>query len=157
MQLYGIVNAFLTNISALAGINDPQLKVSPVGFLRALLENNATTRVTNIAGLQSGQDRTITVRYMNRGLLSQATTIDDCDTPITPAWVSADIGAPYFSKIGMFIADGDLRQYQIEAAQAAQRTRLCAQRIPHRNHCFCNARKQRQRRKLFHNQLKLLV
>lgn len=119
MQLYGIVNAFLTNISALAGINDPQLKVSPVGFLRALLENNATTRVTNLAGLQSGQDRTITVRYMNRGLLSQATEIDDCDTPITPAWTSANIGAPYFSKIGMFIADGDLRQYQIEAAQAA--------------------------------------
>ncbi len=119
MQLYGIVNAFLTNISALAGINDPQLKVSPVGFLRALLENNATTRVTNLAGLQSGQDRTITVRYMNRGLLSQATKIDDCDTPITPAWTSANIGAPYFSKIGMFIADGDLRQYQIEAAQAA--------------------------------------
>jgi len=119
MQLYGIVNAFLTNISAVAGINDPQLKVSPVGFLRALLENNATTRVTNLAGLQSGQDRTITVRYMNRGLLAQATTIDDCDTPITPAWTSADIGAPYFSKIGMFIADGDLRQYQIEAAQAA--------------------------------------
>ena len=119
MQLYGIVNAFLTNISAVAGINDPQLKVSPVGFLRALLENNATTRVTNLAGLQSGQDRTITVRYMNRGLLPQATTIDDCDTPITPAWTSADIGAPYFSKIGMFIADGDLRQYQIEAAEAA--------------------------------------
>ncbi len=119
MQLYGIVNAFLTNISAVAGINDPQLKVSPVGFLRALLENNATTRVTNLAGLQSGQDRTITVRYMNRGLLSQATEIDDCATPISPAWTSADIGAPYFSKIGMFIADGDLRQYQIEAAEAA--------------------------------------
>ena len=45
MNLVGIVQALLINIAAIAGINDPQLKVTPTGFLQMLLEHGANADV----------------------------------------------------------------------------------------------------------------
>lgn len=117
MNLIGFVQALLTNISLIAGSNDPQTKVTPVGFLKMLLENNAATQINNLDGLRSGQERTIKLRYMQRGLESEVTDIDDCDTPLTAEWQEAEIERPLFSKIGIFISDEQMRQYQEEATQ----------------------------------------
>jgi hypothetical protein len=57
------------------------------------------------------------VRYQQRGLESQATDVDDCETPITAEWKETDITRPLFSKIGIFISDADMRKYQDEATQ----------------------------------------
>ena len=48
MNLIGFVQALLLNIAVIAGINDPQTKVSPVGFTKMLMENNAITEIKNI-------------------------------------------------------------------------------------------------------------
>ena len=117
MKLIGFVQALLLNISVIAGLNDPQLKVSPSGFLQALLENNALTQVVNLDELRgaAGQDPTIKVRYQQRGTEDEVTDRDDCDTNITPEWKEAEIGHPLFSKIGIFISDEQMRKYQSEA------------------------------------------
>lgn len=57
MNLVGIVQGLLLNIAAIAGLNDPQLKVTPTGFLQMLLENGANAVVSNAENLRSGQDR----------------------------------------------------------------------------------------------------
>jgi hypothetical protein len=117
MNLIGFVQALLLNISLIAGLNDPQLKVSPAGFLKALLENNALTQVNNIDAIRAGQEQDVKVRYQQRGTEDEVTDVDDCETNITPEWKEVNIGHPLYSKIGIFISDEQMRKYQLEATQ----------------------------------------
>ena len=115
LTLTGIAQAILKNISEIAGMNDPQLKVSPVGFLKMLLENNAMTPVNNLPELQAGQDVDVKVRYMQRGIESEVTDRDDCDADVTPEWKETTIGHALYSKIGIVITDAQMRKYQAAA------------------------------------------
>lgn len=117
MNLVGFVNALLMNINLIAGLNDPQTKITPVGFLKMLLENNALAEINNLQELQAGQAREIKLRYMQRGTESDVTDVDDCETPINPEWKETSIPEMQFSKIGIFISDENMRKYQVEAAQ----------------------------------------
>lgn len=117
MKLIGLIQALIVNVAMIAGVNDPQMKVSPVGFLRMLLENNATTEVVNLSDLKDGQKQAIKVRYMQRGVESDATDRDDCETTVTAEWKTAEIGVGMYSKIGIFISDEQMRTYEKEAAQ----------------------------------------
>jgi hypothetical protein len=105
MNLVGIVNALLLNIASIAGINDPQLKITPPGFLNMLLENNRFASVANLEALRKGNDRVIKVRYMKRGTESDVESLDDCNTPIEALWNETDVTHSLFSKIGIFIPD----------------------------------------------------
>ena len=116
MNLIGVKNALLANISAIAGINDPQYKISPVGALKMVLENNAVKDVINLAGLESGQDTVIKVRAMQRGLESSVSAIDDCETTIVPAFQEHEITKTLFSKIGIFLSEPLLRTFEQQAA-----------------------------------------
>lgn len=122
MNLIGFVQALLLNIVVIAGMNDPQTKVSPVGFLKMLMENNAMTEIKNLDGWRDGQDRSIKLRYMQRGTESDVTTTDDCETPIVPEWKEAELDKNLFSKIGIFISDGDMRKYELEAIETMKLT-----------------------------------
>lgn len=115
MDLKGIANAFLHNISAIAGLNDPQTKITPVGFLKMLLENPATVNITNLGDLQAGKNVPIKVRALTRGLASDAVDTDDCDTTITAAWVESEITHPRFKKIGIYISDDQMRTFEDDA------------------------------------------
>ena len=117
MTLKGIAGAIVKNITAIAGINDPQLKITPVGFLKMLVENNALVEVLNEYDLQRGHTRDIKVRYMQRGLESEVSERDDCETPVTSNWKEATIGASMFSKIGIMITDDEIRKYEAIASE----------------------------------------
>ena len=117
MNFIGFVQALLLNISLLAGSNDPQHKVTPVGFLQALLENPTTATVSNAREIRQGLERELKVRYMQRGLESDVEDVDDCNAPITPTWQQSTISRPFFSKIGITITDEEMRKYQEEANQ----------------------------------------
>lgn len=117
MNLIGFVQALLLNINLIAGLNDPQTKITPVGFLKMLYENNALAQINNLPDLQAGKAREIKIRYMQRGTESDVTDTDDCETPITPEWKETSIPEMQFSKIGIFISDEQMRKYQIEADQ----------------------------------------
>lgn len=119
LELTGVANAILKNISAIAGLNDPQLKVSPVGFLLMLLENNAMVNVNNLPELQAGKDVEIDVRYMQRGIESEVSSVDNCETDVTPSWKSTKIGRPYYNKITIFISDEDMASYSLAADNPA--------------------------------------
>jgi hypothetical protein len=105
MNLVGIVNALLLNIATITGMNDPQLKITPPGFLNMLLENNVFSNVSNLEALRNGYDRDIKVRYMKRGVESEVEALDDCNTPVNALWSEATVTHSLFSKIGIFIPD----------------------------------------------------
>lgn len=117
LTLTGVAAAIMMNISAIAGLNDPQLKITPVGFLKMLLENNAMTEVNNLPDIQSGQKRQIDVKYLQRGIESEVSDTDDCDTPISPSWKTTTIGDALFNKVGIFISDEDMRKYVTAATE----------------------------------------
>lgn len=117
ITLTGFAQATIKNLNLLAKQNDPQLKLTPTGFLKLLLENNATTEINNIEELRKGQKRTIKVRYLQRGLESEVTDVDDCETPLGADWKESEITNPLYSKIGIFISDDEFRQYEEEAFQ----------------------------------------
>lgn len=119
MDLIGFVQALLVNINVLAGLNDPQYKVTPVGFLKMLLENPVTAKISNAKQINEGLERELKVRYMQRGLESEVTDKDDCDTPIGATWKETSIGRPLFNKIGIFISDEEMRKWQDEANKTA--------------------------------------
>jgi hypothetical protein len=120
MNLIGFVQALLINIGILAGLDNPQYKVTPVGFLQSLLENPTTAKISNASQISAGQDKVLKVRYLQRGLESEVTDVDDCETPTSPDWKESQIGRPLFSKIGIFISDENMRKYQDEAAKTLQ-------------------------------------
>ena len=117
ITLTGFAQATIKNLNLVAKQNDPQLKLTPTGFLRLLLENNAVTKINNIEELRKGQKRTIKLRYLQRGLESDVTDIDDCDTRLGADWKESEITSPLYSKIGIFISDDEFRQYEEEAIQ----------------------------------------
>jgi hypothetical protein len=105
MNLVGIVNALLLNIATIAGLNDPQLKITPPGFLNMMLENNRFSSVANLEALRKGNDREIKVRYMKRGMESEVDVLDDCNTPVEALWSETAVTHSLFSKIGIFVPD----------------------------------------------------
>jgi len=115
MNLIGLVQALLINIRLLTGLNDPQYKVTPVGFLQMLLENPVTAKIANEKQIREGQDLELKVRYMQRGLESEIEDEDNCDTSISATWLESSIGRPLLSKAGIFISDEEMRKYQVEA------------------------------------------
>lgn len=115
MNLQGFVEALLVNIGILAGIDNPQYKISPVGFTRMLLENPTTAKISNAAQIQSGAERTLKVRYAVRGLESDVSAVDDCETPTGLTYLETALGHASFSKLGLFISDDDMRKYQDDA------------------------------------------
>lgn len=117
ITLKGFAQATIKNLNLVAKQNDPQLKLTPTGFLRLLLENNAMVEINNIEELRKGLKRDIKLRYLQRGLESEVTDTDDCETPIGADWKEHEIKNPLFSKIGIFISDDEFRQYEEEAIQ----------------------------------------
>lgn len=117
ITLTGFAQATIKNLNLVAKQNDPQLKLTPTGFLRLLLENNAMVDINNIEELRKGLKRNIKLRYLQRGLESEVTSTDDCETPLSADWKEYEITNPLFSKIGIFISDDEMRQYQEEAVQ----------------------------------------
>ena len=110
ITLKGFAQALIKNINLVAKQNDAQLKLTPTGFLKLLIENNAVTEINNIEELRKGQNIPVKLRYLQRGLESEVTTTDDCETPLGADWKEMEISRPLFAKIGIFISDDEFRQ-----------------------------------------------
>ena len=91
-----------------------------MGALKAVLENNAVAAVTNEAGLQRGLDRTIKVRAVKRGLESDVSTVNSCETTITPVFAEHEITATQYNQIGIFIDEATMRTFEEQAAAGFQ-------------------------------------
>jgi Bacterial Ig-like domain (group 2) len=115
MNLIGFVQALLININILAGLDNPQYKITPVGFLQMLLENPTTAKISNAKQILQGAERELKVRYAVRGLESDTSDTDDCETPTGLSYEETSIGRPLFTKLGIFISDDDMRKYEDDA------------------------------------------
>ena len=88
ITLKGFAQALIKNINLVAKQNDAQLKLTPTGFLKLLIENNAVTEINNIEELRKGQNIPVKLRYLQRGLESEVTTTEGGLYDCGKAWLS---------------------------------------------------------------------
>jgi len=90
------------------GMQDPRYVASPMGFLRMLLAHNWVTNPSNLAGVQAGKVRNLEVSYYPRGLESEITDVDDCES--TPAGQQTfNMGPSMFRKTGIWLGLEELQ------------------------------------------------
>ena len=115
-NLTGIGKSIVKNISLITQENDSQFKITPVGFLRALLENPTTTQISNLKEIQDGHNTSLKFRYLKRGVESDVTDRDDCELNLSPIWGECEIKRPFFSKIALGLSNSQIRDMEAIAS-----------------------------------------
>lgn len=111
----GVAEAIIRQISDVTGINTPQFKVTPPGFLDLLLNNPSPISITNLAQIQEGHDRDIKLRYMQRGVASEATDEEGCDAGASAAYLETAVTHPLFRQISLYIGNAEMQKYYDDA------------------------------------------
>ena len=107
----------LTEAQVFQGTVNPSTKITPLGYLQMLLENGLAEVVTNTMN-NNGHTRTVTVKYIPRGVAGKSVTVDDCSIQATPDYMEFTIPSLSFRKNGTFIADDKVRLYENEASNS---------------------------------------
>ena len=113
----GYCPALLRSIESIAGENAPSRKLHVAGFLAMLFccQNSSVSPVND--GYESdGQQRTLTVSYTQRPILSQVQDEDDCDINNLPVKAEWDLGALRHKQYSFFISDDQISRYCAEYA-----------------------------------------
>lgn len=100
----------LGRLSEITGMNTPETKITPTGFLKSVLDNNPTFAGVKL-NTASGHDRTVKVRYQKRLTDAEIATSDTCDMEIRPEWFDVTLSAPSVAKIGLHISNEDMAAY----------------------------------------------
>ena len=109
-----ILNAYaphlLDTLGQVAGANNPEFKISPVGFLKALLENNPKLKVIEQFSTHNkkGHQKRIFIKYQPRYTEDYVGTEDNCDIDLVPNWSIQELTNERFVKIGIHIADEEI-------------------------------------------------
>lgn len=116
----GFAPYLLLHLNEVAKGNAPAKKITPPGFLRALLENTEAPDVIN-AGIDDGNGhiRAMQIKYRNRLPAGQTVTTDDCNIDNVPVYKEASVNLSLFRKIGFYIDDATMSKYLAEATSVA--------------------------------------
>jgi hypothetical protein len=107
----------LTEAQVYQGTVNPSTKITPLGYLKMLLDNGIAEVVNNSVD-NGGHTRTVTVKYIPRGVAGKSTTQDDCTIQATPDYMEFTVPSLNFRKNGTFIADDKIRLYETEASRS---------------------------------------
>jgi hypothetical protein len=124
---YGFVSPLKYHLSTLATVNYPGMKISPLNFVKALLENKPPINIASINGssplslnAQSGQIREAKVKYLQRRTDDDVSDTDECGTTFIHKYLEQSIEAPRFAQAGFFIDLPTLKRYEDAAMQLVQ-------------------------------------
>lgn len=92
----------------------PQSKITPAGYLQYLLSNNKPSVISNGIDDGSGYIRDLKIRYMQRGV-AEGSTEDDCSVDVQSAYITTDVPATMFRKIGIAFEDDLIAKFERDA------------------------------------------
>lgn len=104
----------MEHIGVLAGINDPSIKITPMGFLSMLKKSQPEIQLTS----PMGATRNLTVKYRKRSVAALTSTSDNCDLDSRPLYEEQNIATTLFRSFSFMVTDEDIRRY----CEDAQRT-----------------------------------
>ena len=116
----GFAPYLLLHLNEVAKGNAPAKKITPPGFLRALLENTSAPDVIN-QGIDNGTGhiQAMQIRYRQRMPSGKTVTTDDCNIDQIPVYAETSVNLSLFRKIGFFIDDATMAKYMQEATNVA--------------------------------------
>lgn len=120
----GFVPYLLDHLSAVAGKNYPGMKITPAGFVKALVENKPSLNITRngetIDPMQlntlAGHIRELKLKFLPRALESQVETEDNCDNDLQFHYGESEITAPNFAKLSFWLDWRFVERYEKEAS-----------------------------------------
>jgi hypothetical protein len=113
----GYCPALLRSIESIAGENAPSRKLHIAGFLAmTFCCQNSSVSPINDGFSSDGQQKTLTVSYSQRPILSQVQDEDDCDINDIPVKSEWSLGAMRHKQYGFFVADDLITRYCAEFA-----------------------------------------
>lgn len=116
----GFCPAFLMHMKYVAGENAPETKVTPSGFLAALLEEGVQAQpmgdpftLSNAAG----HIKDLRLKYYTRTVPAQMQTTDSCDIDQIPAYDEVTIDSTDVVKFAIHLNDETIARYCDEASR----------------------------------------
>lgn len=113
-------SAMLTQLKDIANGNAPSLKITPVGFLRALAEHNSAAKIIEQGYMKDGHIRDVRVAYQQRGIESNVDDTDDCDIDVIPSYNEFTTSMSMFSKLSIYIDDKTIGRYVSDASSSVK-------------------------------------
>ena len=115
----GYCPALLRTIASIAGENAPSKKIHVAGFLAMTLccQNSSVSPINDGFGAD-GQQRTLTVSYTQRPILTQVQDEDDCDVNNIPTYSEWSLGAMNHKQYSFFVSDDTISRYCADFASS---------------------------------------
>lgn len=114
----GYCPALLRSIESIAGENAPSRKLHVAGFLAmTFCCQNSTVSPVNDGYEANGQQRTLTVSYTQRPVLSQVQDEDDCDINNLPSKSEWSLGPLRHKQYSFYMSDDQVSRYCAEFAE----------------------------------------
>jgi hypothetical protein len=115
----GYCPALLAHIQDVAEGNAPGKKIHTSGFTKMLFccQNSTVSPVND--GYAGGQQRTLTIKYRQRPLLTSVTDVDDCSIDRIPGYAEWSLPALLFRKTSFFLSDDEISKYCADSAASA--------------------------------------
>ncbi len=113
----GYCPALLRSIESIAGENAPSKKLHVAGFLAALFccQNSSVSPIND--GYEDWHQRTLTVSYSQRPVVSQVQDEDDCDINRLPVISEWDLGQMRRKSHSFYISDDLMSRYCADEAE----------------------------------------
>lgn len=108
----------LRTIESIAGENAPSRKLNVAGFLAMTFccQNSSVSPIND--GYDGGHQRTLTVSYTQRPILSQVQDEDDCDINNIPTKSEWDLGNLRHKQYSFFVSDDLISRYCTEYSRS---------------------------------------
>lgn len=122
----GFVPALLQHLRVVEEQNYGGVKITPSGFLKALIENNPTLRAVGAGGetidplklsTKAGHIRDVKLKYLPRIIDSQIGEDDDCENDQIFQYNEMQLDAPLFRKFSFFLDWRFVERYEQAASQ----------------------------------------
>lgn len=112
----GYAPYLLKTLSEFAGVDDPEYKLTPTGFLKMLLASNAIRGINVLkTNTPQGQIRQVQVKYRQRATMGVIKESDDCDIDLVQPYLESTLVAPRIAKVGIYVSYDELRRYVEDA------------------------------------------
>lgn len=113
----GYCPALLRTIESIAAENSPSTKLHVAGFLAmTFCCQNSTVNPINDGFESNGQQRSLTVSYTERPLISQVQDEDDCDLNNIPTYKEWEFPTMRHKQYSFFVSDDTISRYCSEFA-----------------------------------------
>lgn len=115
--------AYALLVSSIEAFKDasPMEKITPYGYMQFLLNNTKPNVINSGIDDGSGYIRDVKIRYMQRSVLGQSITQDNCSVQTRAAYLESSVPTTMFRALGIAFDNDQIAKFQQDALQIVQK------------------------------------